>query len=115
MSSLVFAILLGLTTPAARAQTSQASIEGIVVDSAGALVPGATADIRNTATDQHRTLVTDERGAFRFVALPPGEYDVVVDLSGFSPYRREAMALTIGSTVKLSIVLSPAAVSSSVT
>src|SRR5579872_4946269 len=56
----------------AQAQLSNVggTLEGIVTDSSGALVPGATVTVVNTQTNQTRSLIADDRGFFRASQLP---------------------------------------------
>jgi hypothetical protein len=97
------------------AQSPGAAIEGVVVDSTSQRVPGATVDLRDAGTNQHRTVVTDDRGTFGFVGLLPGAYDIRVTLDGFAPFVQEGLVLAIGATARLTIPLSPAGVAESVT
>jgi hypothetical protein len=54
---------------ARRRQSPGAALEGVIVDSSGQLVPGATVDVRDAGTNQHRAVITDERGSFRLGAF----------------------------------------------
>jgi Ca-activated chloride channel family protein len=56
-------------------------VTGIVVDSGGAVIPGATVTLRGE--DDERTAATDERGRFRFEAVPQGKYELEVAFVGF--------------------------------
>ena len=83
--TLVLALLL--STPA-WAQEQRGSIEGVVTDSSGAAMPGVTVEARSTALVGVATAVTDERGIYRFPALPPGFYRVSATLQGFTTAQR---------------------------
>ena len=96
-------------------QSPTATLEGTIVDSSGQVAPGAAVDLRDAATNQIRRTVSDDRGAFRFVALPPGTYDVGVQLEGFAPFQQHDLTLAIGTTSQLTIRLAPAAVSQTIT
>src|SRR5947209_6358062 len=77
-------ILLTLCAAAAFAQgTATSSLAGVVVDSNGGVLPGATVLIKNDATAVTVQLVTNESGAFSAPALAAGTYTVTVTLSGF--------------------------------
>ena len=101
----------------AGAQTSKigASLEGTVTDSSSALIPQATITLRNTFTDQSRTVTTDDRGFFRANELPVGTYAVRLEHSGFAPYQHAGIVLSLGQTIHLDIVLAPASASEKVT
>src|SRR5438876_4811266 len=96
-------------------QSPTAILEGTIVDSSGQVVPGAAVDLRDGATNQIRRAVSDDRGAFRFVALPPGTYDLGAQLEGFAPFQQHDLTLAIGATSQLSIRLAPAAISQTIT
>jgi hypothetical protein len=55
------------------AQSVGASIQGIVEDTTGAAVPGATLVVRNVSTGDSRELLSDERGRYHVPLLPPGD------------------------------------------
>jgi len=90
--------------PTASAQVITATLEGQVLDSSGAAVPGATVTATNTATGLSRTVSTDEQGGYRFVALPVGQYNLTVETQGF---RRESKKITlqIGQAATLDFAL----------
>ena len=75
-------VILALAAPA-HAQSSASSLTGLVVDSAGGVVPGATVSVKNNATNVTSEAVTNTSGAFSVPALDPGTYTVTISLSGF--------------------------------
>ena len=70
---------------AASAQMVGGAIQGTVKDAQGAVLPGATVVVRNVATGASYEQTTDQTGHFQVPALPPGEYEVHVSLTGFRP------------------------------
>ena len=90
-------------TAAAAAQSATASLEGMIVDQTGAVMPGVTITVVQTATGVTRTGVTDEKGAFHLPLLPVGVYDLTAELAGFVPRKIPEINLSIGQTVTLSI------------
>src|SRR5260370_11932412 len=91
------------------------TLEGAVSDSSGAVIPKATITLRNTLTNQFRAVTADDRGFFRADELPVGTYEVRVEYPGFAPYRHIGVALSLGQSVHLDIVISPASASAEVT
>jgi hypothetical protein len=89
----------------ARAQSGTASLFGNITDQQGAGVPGATLTLTQTATSAGRTLVTDDNGSYRFVALPPGLYGLRVELSGFRAAVRDKIDLSVDTSTRLDIPL----------
>ena len=99
--------LVPLLTAPARAQEVQGVISGLVRDSSGAAIPGATVRIVNEATRSAVDAVTDERGAFRVGVPTPGRYRIEAGLDGFETVVRQ-VALDAVQTSELELTLSPA-------
>ena len=76
-----------------------------MLDPEGAIRPGATVVVRNTATNFEQTHVTDANGRFRALQLPLGPYRVTVTLAGFATLVREGITLIVGQTVSLTLRL----------
>src|SRR5467141_4297888 len=101
----------------AGAQTSRigATLQGTVTDSSGAVIPDVKVILRNTLTNQGRTVATDERGFFRAEALVVGTYEVRAEQAGFALYRHAGVQVGLGQTIFFDIVLVPASASVEVT
>src|SRR5262245_9877367 len=65
------------------AQSATGSIEGTVVDTSGAVLPGVTVTLTNSETGAARTVTTDPNGLFAVPLLPVGIYEVAAELAGF--------------------------------
>src|SRR2546422_4757018 len=89
------ATLLLLVTVAAAAQQNTGTILGLVKDSSGAVVPGASITILNEETSLTRTVTTGENGAFRAPALPVGRYTVRAELAGFRTQAQRGLILEV--------------------
>jgi Carboxypeptidase regulatory-like domain len=63
--------------------SSSATLNGVVVDTGGGIVPGATVVVKDTATGREITVVSNSTGAFSVPSLNAGTYIVTVSLSGF--------------------------------
>ena len=63
--------------------SANSSLAGVVVDTAGGVVPGATVTVKNNATADTFETVSNTAGAFSIPVLDPGTYTVTVTLSGF--------------------------------
>jgi Carboxypeptidase regulatory-like domain len=83
-----------------QSNASSGEIKGTITDASGAVVPGATVTVTNTDTGFSRTAITDERGEYRILLLPPGVYEVRVELSGFAAQVRNAQVI-IGQTLAI--------------
>ena len=108
------AVVLALAwAPSALAQNAQ--ITGMVKDSSGGIIPGATVTARNVDTGLTRVAVTDGAGEFRLPSLPPGHYSVATELSGFSTETRPDITLIIDQTAIINFGLKPANLSETIT
>jgi len=109
----LFAVLL-LALPAV-AQEQTGSIQGVVKDSSGAVLPGVTVEARSPSAVGVSTATTDASGAYRFPALPPGNYEVSASLQSFVPAKVSDALVTLGKQLTVDLVLKLAGVSESVT
>src|SRR5215813_2811184 len=88
-------LALAILTLLPTAVLAQASIAGSAKDASGAAMPGVTVEASSPALiEKLRTTVTDERGLFRILNLPPGTYTVTFALQGFNQVRREGIELS---------------------
>lgn len=100
-------ILLSFFLRPAGAQTTVASLTGIVTDVRGAVVPGVTITVRNMRTNEMRTVTTDESGLYRVLNLLPGEYALRAEGVGFRPFVQSGIVLEVAQAARLDIVLQP--------
>jgi hypothetical protein len=84
------------------------SIEGTVVDQAGAAVPGATVNVSGSNMISAQSATTDDSGHFRFLSLPPGRYMVTVEATGkgFSTFEQKDIEVNLSKTTSLDVALS---------
>jgi hypothetical protein len=80
------AALLLLASSPSFAQVDRATVTGIVTDKDGAVVPGASVTVTNTATNVASTDLTNTAGSYLIVNLIPGPYRVDVELTGFKKH-----------------------------
>ena len=112
----VFAILLATASALpAHSQSATGSIEGIVLDSSGAVLPGVTVTAVHRDTGASRSTVSDESGVFRLPLLPVGTYEVTAELGGFSTRKQSEVVLTIGQTATLRVEMAVAGLAETVT
>ncbi|HET7694254.1 MAG TPA: TonB-dependent receptor [Vicinamibacterales bacterium] len=109
----VLALCLSATT-GAYAQEQSASIQGVVADTSGAVLPGVTIEARSPSVVGVSTTTSDERGIYRFPALPPGRYELTASLSGFATKKLSDVDLLLGQALKIDLQLALASVSESV-
>lgn len=108
-------LFLFVAAPAAVAQFARGSVYGTITDANGGVVPGVTVTLRSTALLRPETTVTNESGAYRFPALPQGEYEVTAELDGFTKVVRPGIALVGGAEGRIDMILEVARLAEAVT
>ena len=93
---LAFMLSMWLVASPAWAQFDTGTVLGVVRDSSGAVLPGSTVTLLNTATGVAATKVTDERGGYEFFTVRAGDYTVTAELSGFAP-QSVAVRVEVGA------------------
>lgn len=86
-------------------QTSTATLQGVIIDPAGALVPRAVVKVQHLGTGLERETQTEESGTYALNFLPVGAYTVIVEASGFKQARVQNVVLEIGQTRTLDVRL----------
>ncbi len=77
------ALVLASYALASAQGAANSSLAGIVLDTAGGAVPGATVTVKNDATGRTYETASNTTGAFSIPVLDPGTYTVTVALNGF--------------------------------
>jgi hypothetical protein len=98
------ALLLAIAALApwpATAQGVTGELAGSVLDSAGAVAPGATVTMRNAGNNGSRTLTSGDDGGFTFVDVLAGQYDLSVSLTGFRTVQQRGITVTATARVRL--------------
>ncbi len=100
-------ILLLAVAAFATAQSTaiNATIEGTVADSSGAVLPGVTITVANLDTGAQRVVTSNESGLYRATLLPLGRYRVTAELSGFKKFEQTGITLGGGQTATINVTL----------
>ena len=96
------------------AQTTLGRLGGAVLDSSGAVLPGATITLTNENTNQVQTAVSGENGTYGFAQVPVGSYKVEIALQGFKTVNYSNVAVAVGQEYSLTARLELGTVSESV-
>ncbi len=99
--SIAVALFLLAILPNANSQTTTGQITGTVVDSAGAVIAGATVQVTNGITKQVRVFTTSSNGSFIFPDLVPADYDLRVTHPGFKTFIQNR--ITVGTLEKVDV------------
>ena len=108
-------LLILCATTLAIAQSTDATISGLIADSSGRVIPDADIVILNEATGVHYTSKTNGAGIYTASILPPGQYRVQVSKVGFKTLIKPDIVLNVQSAVALNFTLPVGATSESIT
>jgi iron complex outermembrane recepter protein len=111
-SLVVVALTLVASSPAL-AQSNTGFIAGVVKDSSGGVLPGASVKIVSDATSASTDLLAQPNGSYRSEPVPVGAYRVAASLDGFEAVERR-VTVNAGQTLQADFTLSPARFSQSV-
>lgn len=94
-------------------QTS--SLNGTVMDSTGAVVPGVTVKLTNSATGELYPTTSGPAGIYAIPLLKPGRYDIQVEHPGFKNFRQTGLVIETGLPSRADIRLEVGGVGESIT
>jgi hypothetical protein len=93
---------------------STTSVNGVVRDTTGGVVVGATVTATQESTGGRRSTVTNDRGYFEIVQLAPGRYELRIEAQGFRETVLPGTVLSVGRAVPLEVRLDVGEVSQTV-
>jgi outer membrane receptor for ferrienterochelin and colicin len=97
------AVMLTPTVAAAQ-NLAQGAVAGTVANQAGTPISGASVTLQSVSQGFSRTYSTDASGSFRAVALPPGEYEATVNVSGYNSLV-ETLSVGAGGTTSFAFTV----------
>jgi Carboxypeptidase regulatory-like domain/TonB dependent receptor len=105
--SLLCVLCLSITSNATTgfAQTSAATLTGIVLDPTGAVLPNVSISVTNTDWNTSYSTRTNEVGHYILPALNPGNYSIVATLPGFKRFVREGVVLQVSQVGRIDVRL----------
>ena len=114
LRNLVVLMFLLLTPGALVNAQDRGTITGQVVDTSGAVVPDAKVTLTNPATGQNITVETNAEGAYTFLSLTAGRYEVVAEKEGFRKAQAANVVVQVSTTTRLDIKMELGAVQETV-
>ena len=96
--------ILGTITAFAQA-TATAELRGRVIDPNGAIISGATITATDNSKGTNRTVTSDSEGSYVLLSLPPSNYTVKIEASGFAPKTVNNVLLEVGQNLTLDVNL----------
>ena len=97
------------------AQQTNGTILGRVLDGQGAAIPGVSVTAKNPSSGFTRTVVSDAEGTYRLNGLPVGQYEIAVELAGFSSIDRKGLVVSVGQTLTVDFEMKVANVAETIT
>ncbi|PWU04067.1 MAG: hypothetical protein C5B51_17545 [Terriglobia bacterium] len=100
--SLLSVAILAMSMPSlVRAQSTNGTMSGTVIDSSESVIPGVTVTITNEGTGQVVSATSNSAGSFVFPSLLPSTYTIRVEKSGFQQYVGQGIILTPSQQLNL--------------
>jgi Carboxypeptidase regulatory-like domain len=98
-------LLIHISGAPLRAQSTFGEVIGVVRDPGQGIVPGAQVTLTSVDERTQHTATTDADGAFHFVNLKPGHYELLVTAPGFAEYKMTAVQLDARQSLRFDVVL----------
>jgi len=112
----VFCAAVSTPVDAQTASINGGAILGVVTDSSGAAVPGVKVTLSGSAmVTGTKTVLTDQSGAYRFLALAPGNYNLKFEAAGFGTETRQGVHVSLGFTATVNSQMTLGSVTQTVT
>src|SRR5579862_8457313 len=106
LGTVALLLALAVSLPfSALAQTFRGGINGTVTDQSGAVVPGASIDAVETATNVSHKTVSSSGGEFSFQDMPLGRYAITIVASGFETTKVTGIPVEAGVIYTLPVKL----------
>src|SRR5438876_2679449 len=115
MRPLFVSLCILLVIGAAFGQSDRGTVTGTVSDATGAVIPGANVVATNTETSTKYETVSTETGNFTLTQLPPGVYQMSVELPGFKRYVRQGITVLVAQILRIDVALEVGAATDEVT
>lgn len=103
--ALFLLLCLSVISNLLHAQTVDTALRGVIKDSSGAIIPGATITYTQSSTGLSRSTKATNDGSYEIRYLVPGEYTLSVQAEGFVTQRRSGIALQIDQQTKIDFTL----------
>jgi hypothetical protein len=96
-------------------QTATGSIEGTVADQIGNVIANARVTLINVDTNQVRAAKTDNHGYYGLTLLPPANYSLSIEATGFRQFLQPRIKLEVGDALTINAAIQVGQVSEKVT
>jgi len=96
----VLVVVVGLTASAAEAQSIFGSIVGVIKDPNDMVIPGAKITLTSLEERSSRDAVSDADGAFEYMNVKPGRYEITASAEGFATLKLQSLQLDARQTLR---------------
>src|SRR5581483_2843269 len=103
-----------VTTGLAFSQAVNGTIVGTVTDATGGVIVKARVTLTETNTKVVHSKLTNEAGYYDFPEMPPGTYEVAVEMPGFKRGVRGGVTLAANTSPRVDMELSPGEVTQTI-
>ena len=111
MRNLLFTLALATVAFA----QDQGRFTGIVADTTGAVIPGASIRVRNEKTGAERAVKSSDTGVFFVTNLSPATYTIVASSTGLNDATYKEVNLALGQERTINIIMQPTSVATEIT
>jgi len=116
ISYLIILLLVGLSIDShSQSVVTTGTVRGVVRDSSGAAVPGASVRLLARSIGEQSIRKTNEEGIYVFPSQPVGLYSLEVTAAGFRNERVEGIYVQVGQPTSVGVSLQPGTGSESIT
>src|SRR5438093_76037 len=106
MKGLLVLLALNSASTLCLGQAGRAELFGTIRDPSDLVVPNAKVGAEDQATMVRYAAVSNERGEYHILGLPPGQYVLTVEQPGFRTYRQSGITLRLADRTSLDVKLS---------
>jgi len=99
--------LVPVAVPAQTVNVTSGAINGIVMDSSGAVLPGVSVTATSLDTGTTRTVTSEKDGKYTINLLQPGRYRVDAELSGLGKARIVSVDVLLGNSTRADLKIAP--------
>jgi hypothetical protein len=115
MSKTVLALAALAATLSLQGQVGNSAISGFIYDKTQSVIGDAVVMLADPSTGLKREIKSDERGYYKFAALPPGNYNLEVTKPGFQVFAAKGITLLVSQDLPQDVTLEVGAANQQVT
>jgi len=108
-------LVIGLTSILCAQGGVTGALTGKVVDNEGNALPGVTVTVEGPGLLGKVAYVTTEAGTFRFPSLPPGGFQLTLELPGFNTIVRKGLNVSVGKATRVTVTMAMATLEEEIT